>query len=73
MADPMPSPEPEMHAKVDQLLHDAENAESGARMAAIMNDRAAVARLHAKKMNLIAEANVLDPNHAAPAWSEADV
>lgn len=63
----------EMHEKVDRLLHDAEHADSGAMMAGVMKDDAAFSRLHAKKVSLLAEANALDPEHTAPAWSEADV
>lgn len=58
----------ERDEKVDQLLHDAEHAESGGEMAARMNDEAAVNRLYAKWEGLIAEANKIDPEHKAPAW-----
>lgn len=69
----MPSPEQEMHAKVDQLLHDAEHAKSGEMMARMMNDREAANRLYAKRTHLLNEAQNIDPKKTAPAWSEADV
>lgn len=64
--------------KVDRLLHDAEHAKSGARFARMLIGRIASAADDAKDLDekvarLVAEANRLDPDHAAPAWKEADV
>lgn len=57
--------------KVDRLLHDAEHADSGARMAGMMCDYPAKKKYEAKRRRLIAEAHALDPQHRCDAWEEA--
>jgi hypothetical protein len=61
----------ERDEKVDRLLHDAEHAESGARMARIMRDYGMQVEYEKKRDGLIAEAQALDPNREADAWQEA--
>ncbi len=68
----------EMHEKIDRLLHDAEHALSGERMALMMVGRIPTAAEDARKLRdryhaLMNEARSLDPKETAPAWSEADV
>jgi hypothetical protein len=63
----------DLHGRVDRLLHDAERAKGGSGFAAMMRDSQSAAELNAKYQSLLAEANRVDPSHAAPAWSEADV
>lgn len=61
----------DIHKQVDQLLHDAERAGSGAEMANMLGDNAAWGRLIKKRKRLIAEAVALDPERTAPAWKES--
>lgn len=68
----------EMHEQINDLLHDAERALSGAEFADTMArmqphnaDHAAAAKnLRAKHATLLREACELDPQHEAPAWQE---
>ncbi len=62
----------ELFERVDRLLHDAEQADGGARMARAMQDTESANRMTAKARALRAEAEVLDPEHRAHAWAEAD-
>lgn len=57
-------------ARVDCLLHDAEHKDSGARIASIMQDPVAFARLWRDKQVLIDTARRIDPEGKSPAWAE---
>lgn len=54
---------------VDRLLHDAERAEGGAMFARMMADESNARLLDEKAQRLRAEAEALDPNKEAPAWT----
>lgn len=63
----------DLFEEVDRLLHDAEHADGGARMARAMGDWPNADLLAAKAKTLRAGAETLDPAHTAPAWeSDAD-
>ena len=55
---------------VDDFLHDAERAATGATFALMVGDRANAKLLTEKCAALLAEANRLDPDHKDPAWQE---
>ena len=55
---------------IDRLLHDAEQADSGATMARMMRDATAESRLVAKRDRLIRMALATDPQRTADAWEE---
>lgn len=57
---------------VDQLLHDAEHADSGAHMARMMGDTAYVQEALQKRDRLVREAVALDPTMQDEAWEEVD-
>jgi hypothetical protein len=67
-----------LHTKIDRLLHDAENADSGASFALMMAEsdpsNPTHKRMHrelsAKRDQLLGKALALDPDRSAPAWSE---
>lgn len=58
---------------IDRLLHDAEHADSGARMAGVMRDTEAALRLTRKRDDLIAHAHSLDPHHVEDAWRDTSL
>lgn len=55
---------------LDQLLHDAEHADSGARMAAMMRDTAAFEEFQNKRNALLARALEMDPSMESGEWEE---
>lgn len=58
---------------IDQLLHDAEHANSGIWSANVMGDSKSAAELREKRDRLIKEAEALDPERQHPSWLEADL
>ena len=57
---------------VNELLHDAEHAYSGQRMAEMMRDAQSAGDLREKRDRLIDEALALDPQMTDEAWEECD-
>ena len=62
----------ELEEVIDRLLHDAEHAHSGAMLARRMRDPEAAKRLFEKSRRCRAQAAILDPDKAAPAWKEIE-
>lgn len=63
----------DVNERVDRLLHDAEHKDAGAMMARMMKDLAAVDEFLTARDLLVAEAHIVDPTHAAPAWQETTI
>jgi hypothetical protein len=57
-------------AQVDQILHDAEHAKSGAYFARQIGHTGPAVEMADKSLRLLKEAESLDPKHEAPAWQE---
>jgi hypothetical protein len=60
----------ERDAKVDQLLHDAEHAESGADFAKRIGHYGEAMKMADTAVRLRKEAAELDPEKQSPAWAE---